>query len=95
MVADLLPKEVGALLTGAAGTDVVITYEPFDVENKGEIKVRESRDHEPCTSSPTPGELSPCSRHGTVRAERRAARDGSRPRKTDDSWHTHDASSSP
>jgi len=38
MVADLLPKEVGALLTGAAGTDVVITYEPFDVENKGEIK---------------------------------------------------------
>lgn len=40
-VADLLPKEVGALLTGAAGTNVVITYEPFDVENKGEIKVRE------------------------------------------------------
>jgi hypothetical protein len=40
-VADLLPKEVGALLQGEAGTGVVITYEPFDVENKGEIKVRE------------------------------------------------------
>jgi hypothetical protein len=39
MVAELLPKEVGVLLTGAAGSKVVITYEPFDVENKGEVKV--------------------------------------------------------